>query len=63
MNNIRKYRLKAGITQGELAAGIHKTTGCVSQYENEVRLPPIPVAKKIAEILGCNLSELFEDVI
>lgn len=61
MNNIRKYRLKAGITQSELAEKIQKTTPCVSQYENGIHNPPIPVAKKIANVLRCKLNELFEE--
>jgi len=61
MNQIRKYRLKAGISQKELAKGIKKTAGCVSQYESGIHIPPVPVAKRIAKIVGCNWADLYED--
>lgn len=61
MNNIRMYRIKAGITQQQLAAAAKKSIPCISQYENGVHTPPIPVAKAMANVLGCKWYELLEE--
>lgn len=61
MKNIRKYRLAAGLTQGQLAVQINKSVGCISQYESGIHSPPIPVAKKMAKILGCEWTELYDE--
>ena len=61
MNNIRKYRKEAGITQHQLASAIGKTVACISQYETGIHIPPIPVVKQIAVVLGCKWNELYED--
>lgn len=61
MNRIKKYRLQVGMTQSQLAAAIKKTTACVSQYENGIHIPPIPVAKKIAKLVGCDWTEIYEE--
>ena len=60
-NNVREFRLKAGITQEQLASAIGKTTACICQYEKGIHIPPIPVAKKMASVFGCKWNELYED--
>lgn len=60
-NNIRKYRQKAGMTQGQLADCVNKSAACICQYEHGIHVPPIPVAKKMASIFGCKWNELFDE--
>ena len=61
MRNIKKYRLRTGYSQGQVAKAIHKTASAVSQYESGIHLPPVPVAKKMAELYGCDWTEFFEE--
>ena len=48
------------ITQNELAikTGISKTT--MSRYLNKKRIPRIDAVIKIANVLGCSISELID---
>ena len=61
MNNIRAYRVRAGLTQNELARKINKTGASISLYESGDRVPPIPVAKAIGKALGCEWQKLFDE--
>ena len=61
MNNIRAYRVRAGITQEQLAREINKSVASVSLYESGSHIPPIPVAKAIGKTLGCEWQKLFDE--
>ena len=61
MNNVRRYRKAAGITQAELASAVGKTTACICQYETGLHNLPIPVAKKMAVVFRCKWNELYEE--
>lgn len=52
-------REAAGLTQCELAdqMGVSQTT--VSQWETEVALPRARDLPKLANVLGCTISDLF----
>ena len=58
--NIRHYREKIGISQSELARRIGKTPGAISQYEAGVNVPRMPIVEKMADVLGCRVSDIFE---
>lgn len=61
MNNIRKIRKKAGLTQSELGKMLNVTQTAISLYELEKRSPDIYMAKAIAKALHVPINELFPD--
>lgn len=61
MNKIRRLRKLRGLTMKQLGKQVGKTEACICQYENGLRNPPVPVAKKLAQSLGCVWEELYED--
>lgn len=56
---IKKLREAAGLTQQELAARAKVRQPTVAQWERGVRNPGLPMLPRIAEALGCTISELF----
>ena len=57
---IKYYRLKAGLTQQELADYLSLTAGAVSNYEKGTRMPGNRTMKKLSEALHIPLSILIE---
>lgn len=61
MKNIKKFRKEKNISQRELAKQINISAGYLSHLENGGRNnPSILVIKKIANILGKDISELLD---
>lgn len=61
--NIRKCRLKAGITQKELALRMGmKSVSCVCMWESGERSPSSNLVPDIARALGCSISDLYDTV-
>ena len=61
MKNIKKFRKEKNISQKELARLVNISPGYLSHLENGGRRnPSIMLIKKIAEILGKNLSDLLD---
>lgn len=60
MSNIRKQRQIKGLTQLELADQLGLTQASVSYWERK-NVVPEEYATKIAEILGCEESDLFAE--
>ena len=60
MHTIKELREKAGITQLMLAErlGIERST--VAKWEAGVSLPNAAKLPAIADVLGCNISDLFQ---
>lgn len=58
--NIRYYRERLGISQAELARRLGKTGSAVSQYEAGINVPRVQVVEKMADVLGCRVSDIFE---
>lgn len=56
---IKQARLKAGLTQAELANRLGTTTQNISQYERNVRKPKIETLQKIASALEVDWYSLF----
>lgn len=59
-SQIRYARDKARLTQGELAAKINMKKCSISRYEKGLRIPTIPVLKKISNATGNDLIIYFE---
>ena len=59
---LKDRRLSKYMTQEELAkrVGVKRTT--VTMWENGLSKPTVPTAKKIAEVLGFDWTELFQEV-
>ncbi|MBK7576613.1 MAG: helix-turn-helix transcriptional regulator [Ignavibacteria bacterium] len=61
-NNIRRYRLKKGLTQEQLSQLSDVSEAYLSKLEAGRRNPTVTVLAKIAEILGVELEMLFRKV-
>lgn len=59
MKHVRKCRENLGLTQQELAKKVGLSQETISQYENGTRTPNINVEKKIADVLGESLDDIF----
>lgn len=60
MNNVKKHRLKQGLTQSELGEIIGVTSDYISQIERG-RVPGIKTAKKLSKLFNKTIEELFFD--
>lgn len=58
---IKELRRKAGLTQVELADSVGVAQNVVSQWETEVALPRVRQLPELAQVLGCNIDELFTE--
>lgn len=56
---ISKARLKAGLTQEELAERIHKPLATIKTYERGSRVPPFDVLYAIADVTGEDVFDLM----
>lgn len=59
LNQIKKARLIAGISQIELAAKIGVTPGAVCQWENGRTRPNVRMLKPLAEALNTTVEKLL----
>lgn len=57
---MKEARVRAGMTIYELAERVGITPGAVSRYENGKRVPKIPIAKRIAQVLGVAWYEIID---
>ena len=57
---IRQFRLKAGLTQEQLAERLGITAQSVSKWENAVAMPDITMLPLIAEVFGVSIDDLFD---
>ena len=58
---IKHARVKAGLTQSQLAEAVGTTMQNISQYECNIRNPKAATLKKIAAALGVSWYELLSD--
>lgn len=61
-SNLKIYRLKAGLTQWELAQRLGIKERVVTLYETDRATPKIETMVDIARIFGCDPSEIWSDV-
>ena len=57
---IKQLRLKAGLTQEQLAEKIGIGSQSVSKWENSVAMPDITTLPLLAEIFGVSIDDLFD---
>jgi transcriptional regulator with XRE-family HTH domain len=56
---IAERRLTRGLTQQQLADRVRMTKTQISDYENLRNIMSVAHAKRIADVLGCSIEELF----
>lgn len=54
-------RERAGLTQAQLAERLSVTQGAVSQWEQRLTFPRMPLLLRLADVLGCTVDELIRD--
>lgn len=58
--NIKELRLKAGLTQSQLAKKMNVDQAAVSRWESGETKPLRKCHKKLAKVLGCTVDELLK---
>lgn len=61
MNHIRQLRKDKGITQCQLSAAVGVTQATLSYWESGKVSPRLSDLHKLAKVLGCSISDLFEE--
>jgi len=56
--NLRRLRVRAGLTQPQLAEQVGVTWSSISGYECGKNVPPLVVLVRLADCLDCKLDEL-----
>lgn len=56
--NLRKYRIKKGISQEKAGEYVNTTGGAISRYENGTNLPDIKTLIKLADLYSVSLDVL-----
>lgn len=56
---LAKRRCVAGMTQQNIAAKLEISQGRYSMIENEKTTPDVVLAQRIADILRCNVTDLW----
>lgn len=59
--NLRRIREEKKITQVQLASRINVTQSMLCQIERGTKTLSLPLAKDIAAILDCSLTDLIND--
>ena len=59
---IREHRERTGMTQSQLGALMGAGQSTVASWETEVALPKARQLPRLAQVLGCSISELFVPV-
>lgn len=58
---IRKFRKERKMTQVELSEKLGVTASAVTMWENGNREPSLTMVKKIANVFGCKVDDLFPE--
>lgn len=59
--NVRAYRLKRKMKQGELARAVGVSQGFICDIEHGYAMPSLKLAARIADVLGVTLTMLVKD--
>lgn len=59
INNLRKYRENANLTQTELAYKVGVTERYIAFLETGDRKPSLDVAEKVSNVLGATINDIF----
>lgn len=60
LNQVRSFRVAAGLTQKDLAEKVGVTRKTINTVENSVFIPSTVLAMKIAKALGTDVHALFQ---
>ena len=58
---IKELRIKAKLSQKELAEMLGVTQGAVSQWETNESRPQTGMLSNLARVLGCTVDDFFQD--
>lgn len=58
MSNLKILRSKKGYSQIKLQHLVGVSTSSIEAYEQKVRIPSLPVAYRLSEVLGCSIDYL-----
>lgn len=61
--NIKRLRVKKGLTQEELAERTDLSKGYISQIERDLSSPSLETLFDLLEVLGCSPKEFFDEEI
>lgn len=60
LNHLKTHRLKAGLTQAQLADAVQVSRKTINTIENRVFIPSTLLALKIAARLNLSVHDIFE---
>jgi len=60
-SELRRLRLKFGMTQGDLAIALKISRSAISMYENGDREPDFETIEKIADYFNVSIANLMDD--
>ena len=58
MANLKKIRMKKGYSQVKLQHLVGVSSSSIEAYEQRIRIPSLPVAYRLSEVLGCSIDYL-----
>ena len=58
MSNLKILRTKKGYSQIKLQHLVGVSNSSIEAYEQKVRIPSLPVAYRLSEVLGCSIDYL-----
>lgn len=60
MNNIKKMREQAKLTQNEVAISLRIQQSTVAMWETGESMPRAGLLPKLAKVLNCSIDDLFD---
>lgn len=61
MSNIKHYREKQGLTQGQLAVSLNVTQSAVAKWETGDAAPRSEKLIKLSRLFGCSIDDLLNN--
>lgn len=58
LSNLKELRMKKGYSQIKLQHLVGVSTSSIEAYEQKERIPSLPVAYRLSEVLGCSIDYL-----
>ncbi len=58
LSNLKKLRMQKGFSQIKLQHLVGVSSSSIEAYEQKVRIPSLPVAYKLSEVLDCSIDYL-----
>ena len=60
LNSLKDKRIKAGLTQAQLAEAVGVSRKTINTIENRVFVPSTVLALKLAKVLGVSVHDVFK---